>query len=93
MTSPVGLTFEFLTQWHLVFTIRPPPPCHLPSEAWIVLGSAFSPPRSKNTSFSFGPLKQLPAYEVEKMTLLSHDEWSLTPGTGLLWGSHGDAFT
>lgn len=48
--------------------IQPPPPRHLPSEAGLCLALSFLSP-SKNTFFSLRPLKQLPAYEVEKMTL------------------------
>lgn len=59
-----------LTQWHLVFPVTPPStspqsPLWSLDCAWLCL--FFAP--SKNTSFSLPPLKQLPAYEVEKMTL------------------------
>lgn len=65
-----------------------PPPHHLLSEAGIVLGSAFSFPPSKNTSFSLAPLKQLPVYEVGKMTLhlMMNGTWPLEPvHVGLTW--------
>lgn len=45
-----------LTQWHLVFLFTPPPPPRPPpppvSEAWIVLGSAFSFPLKEYLLFS-----------------------------------------
>lgn len=70
-----------LTQWHLVFLFTP----HLPaiSSLWSLgLCSAlpFLPP-SKNTSFSLPPLKQLPVYEVQKMTLhlMMNGTWPLEP--------------
>lgn len=80
MTSSVVLTFEF---WHsgTLCSYSPPtsPPSPLCSRdcAWLCL---FFPP-SKNTSFSLPPLKQLPAYEVEKMTLhlMMNGPWPLEP--------------
>lgn len=88
MTSPVVLTFEF---WHSGTLCSYSDP-HLPASsplwspdcAWLCL---FFPP-SKNTSFSLPPLKQLPAYEVEKMTLhlMMNGPWPLEPvPAGLTW--------
>lgn len=80
MTSPVVLTFEF---WHsgtlcsYSASTSPPSPLWSLDCAWFCL--FFRP--SKNTSFSLRPLKQLPAYEVEKMTLhlMMNGPWPLQP--------------
>lgn len=68
MTSPVVLAFEFWHSGTLCFRLPPPErPFHLLSEAEDCAFSLPSPQRIP--SFLFTPLKQLPAYEVEKMTL------------------------
>ncbi len=87
MTSPVVLTFEF---WHSGTLCSCSPPTSPPSPLWSLDCARlclFFPP-SKNTSFSLPPLKQLPAYEVEKMTLhlMMNGPWppDLVP-VGLTW--------
>lgn len=72
-----------LTQWHLVFLFTPPPPPRPPPlslKPGLCSALPFLSP-SKNTSFSLPPLKQLPAYEVEKMTLhlMMNGTWPLEP--------------
>jgi len=70
-----------LTQWHLVFLFNPP---DVPAISSLKPGLSSAMPflsPSKNTSFSLPPLKQLPAYEVEKMTLhlVMNGTWPLEP--------------
>lgn len=86
-----GAHIWILTQWHLVFLFTPP--TSPPSPLWSLDCARlclFFPP-SKNTSFSLPPLKQLPAYEVEKMTLhlMMNGTWPLEPvPVGLTWRCH-----
>lgn len=84
MTSPVVFTFEFWHSGTLCFYSphHHHPDHHHPLSLKPGLCSAlpFLSP-SKNTSFSLPPLKQLPAYEVEKMTLhlMMNGTWPLEP--------------
>lgn len=90
MTSPVVLTFE---SWHSGTLCSYSPPTSPPSPLWspdCAQLCLFFPP-SKNTSFSLPPLKQLLAYEVEKMTLhlMMNGTWPLEPiPVGLTWRCH-----
>ena len=87
MTSPVVFTFKF---WHSGTLCSYSPPTSPPSSLWrpdCARLCLFFPP-SKNTSFSLAPLKQLPAYEVGKMTLhlMMNGTWPLEPvHVGLTW--------
>lgn len=89
MTSPVVLTFEF---WHSGTLCSYPPPTsrHLLSEAWIVLGSAFSFPPQRIPPFLCGFLSSCLRKKWRKWHSISW--WmALDPWNPFLWGSHGDA--
>lgn len=81
-----------LTQWHLVFLFTTPPPRHLLSEAWIVLGSAFSFPPQRIPPFLFLLLSSCLRMKWRKWHSISW--WMvLDPWNPFLWGSHRGAFT